>query len=217
MLPTMTHNLDILDLGLRPYRHVLKMQKDLVVLRRKDEINDTLVLVEHEPVYTLGRNADPSNVIASADELTRLGIETVQIGRGGDVTYHGPGQLVGYPIINLKRLAKGPAWYVEQLERMLVLVLAEYNVHATGDNSNRGVWVKADKIAAIGVRITGGITMHGFALNVSTDLNHYKGIIPCGIRNKGVTSLNILVPDIRMADVKKTTVSKFMDVFNYTV
>ena len=147
------------------------------------------------------------------EELTRRGIEVVRIGRGGDVTYHGPGQLVGYPIIHLGERGKGVLWYVQALEQILVRVMADFGVQADTDRQNRGVWVGDEKIAAIGVRVTRRITMHGFALNVRTDLANYAGIVPCGITDKGVTSLHLLVPDVSMDAVKDVTVQRFREVF----
>lgn len=207
--------LRILDLGLQAYDPVLELQERLVNERKRGEISDTLILVEHEPVYTLGRNAKESNIIASRKDLERWGIQVIKTGRGGDVTYHGPGQLVGYPIISLSEREDGVLWFIENLEQVIVLSLADFGVQATTDRKNRGVWVGNEKIAAIGVRITRQITMHGFALNVSTNLDHYKGIIPCGIYDKGITSLHLLVPDISMKNVKNKVVEKFGEVFGY--
>ncbi len=211
----MRSTFEILDLGKRPYSPVLKLQEALLVRRKKGEVPDILLLVEHEPVYTLGRNAVADNITASAEELVRMGIEVVRTSRGGEVTYHGPGQLVGYPIIHLGNTGMGVVDYVDRLEETIIRILADFGLKGTRDSLNRGVWIGSDKIAAIGVRITGHVTMHGFALNVSTDLTHYRGIIPCGITNRGVTSLRTLGCDVSMKKVKRVAVEKFCEVFKY--
>jgi lipoyl(octanoyl) transferase len=207
--------LDVLDLGMQAYLPALRRQEELVERRGKDAIPDTLLLVEHEPVYTLGRNAKEQNIVATPEELDRQKIQVVKTGRGGDVTFHGPGQLVGYPILDLRRWGKGVVWYVDSLEEVLIRTLAEYGVAGTRDSKHRGVWVNDCKIAAIGVRITRHITMHGFSLNVRTDLGYYRGIIPCGIPDKGVTSLHLIVPEVDMDDVKRKLVAQFKAVFGY--
>jgi lipoyl(octanoyl) transferase len=205
----------VTDAGKREYLPVWELQKQLVNMRLENKLPDTLLLVEHEPVYTLGRNASEKNVLASETELVRHGIRIVRTDRGGDVTYHGPGQIVGYPIISLRERGKGPVWYVSQLEAVLVLVLQNFGLNPVLDSKRRGVWIGNDKIAAIGVRITRGITMHGFALNVVTDLSNYRWIIPCGIQDRGVTSMHLLVPSVSIADVKKEVIRQFCKVFNY--
>lgn len=208
--------LDVRDLGVMNYGAALELQESLVELRKRGEIPDTLLLIEHPPVYTLGRAAAESNITADPAELRRLGIEVVRTSRGGEVTYHGPGQLVGYPIIDLGAHDGSAVWYVDRLERVMIEALAGFGVTGTTDRQNRGVWVGDDKVGAIGVRITRHITMHGFSLNVCPDLNDYRGIVPCGIRDKGVTALNLLAPDVGMGDVKTMIVEKFTSVFGYT-
>ena len=205
----------ILDLGLRAYGPVLELQKRLVVDRAAGRVPDSLILVEHEPVYTLGRNAAEQNVLLAPDELAARGVEVVRTGRGGEATFHGPGQLVGYPILDLSRRDGGAVWYVRSLEEVLIRALAGYGVEAGRDPEHRGVWVGLDKIAAIGVRITRRVTMHGFALNVCPDLSYYEGIVPCGIPDRGVTALNVLRPDADMADVKARVVASFAEVLGY--
>ena len=208
-------NLCVEDLGRRGYEAVFALQERLVVERRNEEIIDTLLLVEHDPVYTLGRNAKEENIVADMSELTERGIDVVQSSRGGDVTYHGPGQLVGYPIIDLKVQNEGPVWYVGKLETVIIAVLKEFGIEGSTDSKNRGVWVGNEKIAAIGVRIKRHVTMHGFSLNVCPDLKDYSGIVPCGIVDKGVTSMDKLVADVDMDAVKKVVVEKFVDLFGY--
>jgi len=207
--------LRVLDLGHKSYAPVLELQERLAEERKAGRIPDTLVLVEHDPVYTLGRNAKAGNILMSDEERRRLWVDVVKIGRGGDVTYHGPGQLVGYPIIHLKERGKGIVGYVDGLEQVILRVLRDYGIEGGTDSKNRGVWVGNDKIAAIGVRVTRYVTMHGFSINVSTDLKYYRGIVPCGIRDKGVTSLHLLKPGTGMEDVKKRIVEKFVEVFGY--
>jgi lipoyl(octanoyl) transferase len=211
----MDAELDVLDLGLRAYGPVLELQERLVAERKAGHRRDTLILVEHEPVYTLGRGAKDSHVVASRQDLAARGIEVVRTGRGGDVTYHGPGQLVGYPIIDLGARSKGAAWYVAGLEEALIRTLAAFDIVGRTDPRNRGVWVGDAKIAAIGVRITGRVTMHGFSLNVATNMAHYAGIIPCGIADRGVTSMHLLIPAPDMERVKLQVTGRFQDVFGY--
>jgi lipoyl(octanoyl) transferase len=205
----------IRDIGRQPYGPVFKLQERLVADRLAGHIPDTLILVEHDPVYTLGRNADAHNVVAPPAALREAGIEVVRTTRGGDVTYHGPGQIVGYPILDLRARGEGVVWYVGRLEEVLIRLLAEYGIEGQRDRANRGVWVRQEKVAALGVRVTRGITMHGFALNVTTDLRQYGGIIPCGIRDRGVTSLDRLVPGVTVESVKPRLVEQFKIVFGY--
>lgn len=204
------------DVGRLGYAPALKMQERLVEARAAGTVPDTLLLVEHDPVFTLGRRGRPENILASPEERARLGVDVCRTGRGGDVTYHGPGQLVGYPILRLDAWRQGAVWYVGRIEAMLLAVLARFGVRATTDPANRGVWVGDRKIAAIGVRITRQVTMHGFALNVSTDLEYFRHIIPCGIAGKGVTSLHLLAPDVSMGAVKEEVVRQFAQVFGYS-
>lgn len=211
----MVRNLHVLDLGREKYAPALSLQERMVTERRDGHISDSLILVEHDPVYTLGRNADRSNVIKSDSELDVDGIEVVSSTRGGDVTYHGPGQLVGYPIISLLDAGRSLTWYIDGLEQMLIRTLVSYGVDAGTDSINRGVWVGKDKICAIGVRVARSITMHGFSFNVCPDMSHYNGIIPCGIKGRGVTSLDKFVPDVGMADVKQRIIHYFKEVFLY--
>ena len=207
--------LRVLDLGHRAYGPVLRIQEQMVEERKAGSIPDTLLLVEHDPVYTLGRNARDGNVLASREELRRMGIEVVKIGRGGDVTYHGPGQLVGYPILHLKERGRSIVGYVDGLEQVILKVLKAYGVRGETDPKNRGVWVGNSKVAAIGVRVTRYVTMHGFSINVCPDLAYYRGIVPCGIRDRGVTSLHLLAPGTKMEDVKQKVVKEFVEVFEY--
>ena len=199
--------IDILDLGVRSYKKVWDLQKELVKKRQNGQINDTLILVEHEPVYTLGKNADENHIL----QHTPRNVKTYQIERGGDVTFHGPGQLVGYPILDLHNYKKSISWYMRGLEQLIIYTLAEFTITAERKEGLTGVWVGDEKIAALGVRVTRWITMHGFSLNVTPDLTYYSGIIPCGIFDYGVTSMAKLSTDEVTVDlVKQVLIKKFM-------
>jgi len=176
-------------MGRVPYPDGLRLQEERVAAVQDQGAPEALFLLEHEPVLTLGRTAHRENIVASAETLERLGIGVYECGRGGDVTYHGPGQLVGYPIVNLAPDRKDVWKYVRNLEEALIRTLAEYGVQASRFQKLTGVWVGQEKVAAIGVRISRWVTSHGFALNVDPDLSHFRTIVPCGIRNYGVTSL----------------------------
>jgi len=177
-------------LGRVRYSDATKLQEELVASRRADEIPDTLLLLEHPPVITFGRGADPAHVLAGEQELARRGIEIHDAGRGGDVTYHGPGQLVGYPIVELRSERRDAHRYLRDVEQAVIDGVAEFDVSAERIAGLTGVWVGEEKLAAIGVRLsTGWITSHGFALNVRGDLAGFQTIVPCGIRDRGVTSL----------------------------
>jgi len=177
-------------LGRVPYAEAAALQDERVAARRAGTVPDTLLLLEHPPVITLGRGADAAHVLAGRDELARRGIEVHECGRGGDVTYHGPGQLVGYPIVRLSGQRRDAHRYLRDLEQGLIDAVGELGVLAHRVPGLTGVWVGQDKLAAIGVRLAAGwITSHGFALNVSGDLSGFSAIVPCGIRDRGVTSL----------------------------
>ncbi|HDP68195.1 MAG TPA: lipoyl(octanoyl) transferase LipB [Candidatus Marinimicrobia bacterium] len=209
--------LNILDLGLCPYGKAWDIQKKHHAKRIAGEIHDTLILVEHPHVYTLGKNANAGHLIAGQDYLKRRGIEIYNVDRGGDITYHGPGQLVGYPIFNLKNHKESIGWYVHTVEQVLIELLAMYQITAQRVNKLTGVWVGNRKIAALGMRVSRWVTMHGFALNVSTDLSLYDGIIPCGITSKGVTRILDLNPGITMDQVKRDVAGKFTELFGFDV
>jgi lipoyl(octanoyl) transferase len=208
--------LQIRRLGRVPYANALELQKQLVEQRKAGEIPDQLLILEHPPVITLGvksRN-DRSNVLATPSELEEEGVEIFETGRGGDVTYHGPGQLVGYPIIDLKPDRCDVHQYVRDLEEVLIRTAARFGVEAGRSPGQTGAWVGTEKLAAIGVRIARWVTSHGFALNVSTNLSHFGLIVPCGITDKGVTSLSKLIHEsVPMASVEAAVVSEFASVF----
>jgi lipoyl(octanoyl) transferase len=180
-------------LGLVSYSDGLRLQESAVERLRSGDAPEQLLLLEHPHVFTLGRGADSANILADQQQLETNSVEVHETGRGGDVTYHGPGQLVGYPIINLKPDRCDVHRYVRDIEEVLIRTIAEFGVTGTRIGGLTGVWVGNEKIGAIGVRIARWITSHGFALNVNTDLSYFKMIVPCGIADKGVTSLSRLV------------------------
>ena len=206
MIETKTEQIIVQDLGHRPYREVWDLQKEMQAKRINTEIEDTLILVEHEPVYTLGKNADENHLLQNRDES----VDVFQVERGGDITFHGPGQLVGYPILDLSNYKKSVSWYMRTLEQVTIDVLDEIGIEAKRSEGLTGVWVGDEKIAAQGVRISRWVTMHGFALNVNTDLSFYDGIIPCGIFDHGVTSIEQLLGEKQdMETVKQVVIKKF--------
>ena len=209
--------LNVIDLGNCAYDKAWDIQKDFHAERVRKEIPDTLILVEHPHVYTLGKNANAQHLIASQNYLKSKDIETYNVDRGGDITYHGPGQLVGYPIFNLKDHRESVSWYVHTVEDVLIQMLADYGIIARRIEKLTGVWVGDQKIAALGMRVSRWVTMHGFALNVSTNLSLYDGIIPCGIVSKGITRIADLVPDVQWKDVKERVVDKFKLLFNFDI
>lgn len=176
-------------LGRVGYREAWELQKELVAKRKAGEILNTLVLLEHNPVFTIGRNGSKGNLLVNEDALKKVGTEVFEVDRGGDITYHGPGQLVGYPIIDLREFRYGIKSYVYKLEDALIDTLSHYGIEGARKDGLRGVWVGESKIAAIGARVSKWITSHGFALNITTNLDYFKLIIPCGIAKKGVTSI----------------------------
>lgn len=182
-------SLSAIDLGRAGHDEVHQLQLQLVERRAEDEIGDVLLLVEHEPVITLGRRGDEKHILASAPALEREGIAVRHIERGGDVTYHGPGQLVGYPILDLRALGLGPSDYMHILEEAILRTLSDWGLDGRRREGTIGVWIGEAKIAALGVRIRRGISYHGFALNVSPNMRHWELIVPCGIADGGVTSM----------------------------
>ena len=208
--------LEVRRLGLVPYDEALAMQRQLVEDRRAGRIPDLLLLLQHPSVITLGVKGDGgrANIVATDERLAELGIEVSETGRGGDVTYHGPGQIVGYPILDLKPDRCDVHRYVRDLEDVMIRVCADYGVTATRINGLTGAWVGAAKIGAIGVRLSRWITSHGFAFNVTTDLEHFKLIVPCGISDRGVTSLErVTGRRLSIVDVENAVVRRFEDTF----
>ncbi len=195
--------LEVRDLGLIPHAEALALQSDLVVRRRAGDIPDQLLLLQHPHTITLGTGSSRSHVLAGESRRRELGIDLVDVGRGGDVTYHGPGQLVGYPILDLKPDRKDVHRYLRDLEAVLVRTLDEVGIRGETIPDLTGVWVGGRKIGAIGVRVSSGwITSHGFALNVSNDLSYFETIVPCGIQDVSVTSVSLELG--RRVDVAET-------------
>jgi lipoyl(octanoyl) transferase len=210
MVPVWLVNLDRI-----PYADALALQHRILTARKRGALNDTLLLLEHPPVFTLGRNANDANILASREFLRDAGIEIFRVERGGDVTYHGPGQLVGYPILNLKNFRMDVGWFVRSLEELLIRALNDFNIRAKRVEKLVGVWVDGDaKIAQIGARIEEWITYHGFALNVDPNLAHFDLIVPCGISDKAVTSMaRVLNRAIDARAVRAHIARYFADVF----
>jgi lipoyl(octanoyl) transferase len=207
--------LEIRRLGLVPYTEALSLQRSLVEERRAGTTEDLLLLLEHPPVISVGVRRDGArlHILASPDALAARGIQISESGRGGDVTYHGPGQVVGYPIIDLNPDRRDVHRYVRDLEEVLIRAAADFGVEACGVDGLTGVWVGRKKLAAIGVRISRWITSHGFAFNVATDLEGFNLIVPCGIRDRGVTSLADLGCTADLASVEDRIVARFCEVF----
>jgi lipoyl(octanoyl) transferase len=201
------------------YGDALSLQRALVEDRRAGRTGDVLLLVEHPHVLTLGVRGDGgrSHILAGDEALAARGIEVFETGRGGDVTYHGPGQIVGYPILDLKPDRQDVHRYVRDLEEVLIRTAADYGVPAGRVSGLTGVWVGPEKLAAIGVRIARWVTSHGFAFNVTTDLEYFNMIVPCGIAGRGVTSLDrLLGRAVDRREVEDRIVSRFCDVFGRT-
>jgi lipoyl(octanoyl) transferase len=216
----MSARLDLLDLGRRPYREVLELQRALCRRRVAGEIErDLLILVEHEPVVTLGRGTRPTSLPLPPAELERRGVEVVEVERGGDVTYHGPGQLVGYPILQLREHREDLHWYLRQLEATLIAALDRLGTPAARKAGFTGVWTAGRKIASIGIHVKQWVTFHGFALNVTTDLRGFDLIVPCGIEGVTMTSvaaeLGRTDADAVWARTRVAVVDAFRDTFAY--
>ena len=210
MIEIQTDQILVQNIGQKSYKAVWDLQKEMQQQRINGNIEDTLILVEHDPVYTLGKNANEDHLLQSRDES----VDVFNIERGGDITFHGPGQLVGYPILDLSNYKKSVSWYMRTLEQVLIDTLIEFKITAQRNDGLTGVWVGDEKIAALGVRISRWVTMHGFALNINPDLSFYDGIIPCGIFDHGVTSMEQLLGETQNNDnVKNMVIEKFNKYF----
>lgn len=208
--------LDVFELGRVPYREAWELQHRLFEQRAASAIPDTLLLVEHPPTITLGRAGGRDHLLASAEELATRGIEVLEIDRGGDVTYHGPGQVVAYPILDLSRLLPDLNRYVRALEETMMRVLRDHGVEPERVAGMSGVWVGGAKVGAVGVRVKEWITMHGFALNVNTDLSGFGLIVPCGLHGRPVTSLaRLLGHPLDLAEVRRQVASALAGVFGF--
>ncbi len=206
----MSDKLIIKALGTVPYMVAWDIQKKHHAARLKGEIPDTLLLVEHPPVYTFGKNANKNNLLSPRDA------EVIQSDRGGDITWHGPGQIVGYPILNLKEHKPSVSWYMRTLEEMVIRTLGNFSIAAGRIKGLTGVWIEDRKICALGVRLSHWVTMHGFALNVAPDLSYFAGMIPCGISDKGVTSMAVeLDRQISVSEVVPVLVGTFRRTFGF--
>ena len=200
----------VVPLGLVDFQTAFDLQRRLHARVVASELPDLLLLLEHPHVYTLGRRGQESDVLASKDMLSRLGVDIQLADRGGETTYHGPGQLVGYPIIRLRRWGVGVRQYVETLEQVLIGALSEFGIAAHSEGKPTGVWVDDSKIAAIGVRVSRSVSMHGFALNVSPDLSFFEHIVPCGMPDVTVTSMaQELGREVAVSDVMPVVACEF--------
>ena len=216
----MPRSLLVRRLGLVPYGEALALQRTILAERQRGDIDDVVLLVEHPHVLTLGVRGDGGrgHILASAMQLTERGIEVHETGRGGDITYHGPGQIVGYPILDLKPDRCDVHRYVRDLEEVLIRTAADYGITATRIDGLTGVWVGIEKLASIGVRISRWVTSHGFALNVATELDYFNLIVPCGIRDRGVTSLErMLGRRVAPAEVEDRMIAHLCAVFGRQV
>jgi lipoyl(octanoyl) transferase len=212
-----SHRLHVQDLGRQPYARVLELQRSLARRRIAGELeDDLLLLVEHEPVVTLGRGTRPHSLPLSASALARKGVEVYEVERGGDVTFHGPGQLVGYPILDLRAHREDLHWYLRSLESALIAGLDTLGITAGTNPGLTGVWTRGRKIASIGIHVKQWITYHGFALNVSTDLTYFDLIVPCGIRDVVMTSVALesgRTDRALWADTRQAVVDAFAEGF----
>ena len=207
-----------MDLGLIGYATAWDLQKRIVAARKAGAIEDVLLFCEHPHVITLGRNGKRANLLATENVLRQKGVEYFETSRGGDITYHGPGQIVGYPILNVGAIKRDVVWYVRQLEEVMIRASADFAVTAQREAGKTGIWVgdaaAAEKLAAIGVHISRWVTSHGFAYNVSTDLRYFDLIVPCGIVERKATSLEKLLDrQVGLEEVKQALAKCFGEVF----
>jgi lipoate-protein ligase B len=206
----------VLEIDRIAYKEAFELQKKIVKARSRDEIKDTFILLEHFPVFTANRKETFQNILASKELLEKEGIEVCKTDRGGDITYHGPGQVVGYNIMDLKAQGKDLHAYIRSMEQLIIDTLAGYGIKSGRDKENPGVWVGSEKIAAIGIAVKRGwISMHGFALNINPNMDHYKMIIPCGIAGRGVTSMSaVLGRPVELQYVKEKLTWHYGKIFN---
>jgi lipoyl(octanoyl) transferase len=202
------------QLGVVDYALALDLQKEKVAQRKAGAIPDTLLLLQHPHVYTLGRNARQENLLVSPEWLASHGAQVFHTDRGGDVTYHGPGQLVGYPILDLTQHQRDISWYMRSLEEVFIRTARDWGIEAGRLPGAAGVWIGDDKLVAMGVHLSRWVTSHGFAFNVNTDLRYFEWIVPCGLQGKGVTSLaKLLGREVKMEDVVERVAQHFGTVF----
>jgi len=208
----------VIDLGLIGYAEACELQRRVVAARKAGAIGDLLLLCEHSHVITLGRNGKRANLLASENVLRQKGVEYFEASRGGDITYHGPGQIVGYPILDLGAIKRDVVWYVRQLEQAMIAATADFAIAARREAGKTGIWVgegdSAEKLAAIGIHISRWVTSHGFAYNVATDLRYFDLIVPCGIARRKATSLEkLLERPVRLEDVQLPLAKHFGEMF----
>jgi len=196
------------------YREGLEIQQRAFNIVKERQIEGIILLLQHSPVFTIGRDGGKNNILISRERMNRLGIEVYETNRGGNVTYHGPGQLVAYPILNLNKFKKDVHWYIRQLEEVVIRTLKTYGISADRKEKYTGVWVGDRKITAIGVHVKRWITMHGFAFNISVNKEHFGFINPCGITEFGIASLDDFVKVIDYSDVLKRIQKKFEETFD---
>lgn len=202
------------ELGRVPYGEAWQLQKDLERSRKAGEIPDQLLLLEHPHVLTIGRNGKPEHLLVSRSRLAELGIEYFEIDRGGDITYHGPGQIVGYPILDLREWKRDVVAYVRGIEETVIRALARFGIESWREPGATGVWTSAGKICAIGVHISRWVTTHGFALNWTTDLKYYQYIVPCGLP-RPVASMETLGARPDRGHLHRALIEEFAEVFQY--
>jgi len=203
-----------LDLGKAGYKQIWDLQKKIHLHKQKNKTDDIIITVEHEPVYTLGKTGSRDHILISDDEMKEKGISYYEIDRGGDITYHGPGQLVVYPILDLNNYYKDTHRYLRDLEEAVILTLKDLDIGGYREEEFTGVWVGEEKICAIGIKVSRWITMHGIAFNINTDLSYFDKIIPCGIFHKGVTSIEkILGEEFDLQIIQDKFLKNFMKVF----
>lgn len=204
------------DPGFIDYDKAWKLQKAIFDKRLKGEIEDIFLMLEHPNTYTLGKVAKKEHLVGNEDYLKENEFTIYEIDRGGDITYHGPGQIVGYPIINLELWKKDTHQYLRALEEIIMLTCSDYGLKTERNEKYTGVWIEDRKIAAIGIKVSRWITMHGFAFNINTNLNHFNGIIPCGIKDKDVTSLQReFKRNFEISEVKELLLKHFSEIFRY--
>jgi len=206
----LNNDINFIYLGTRKYMDTWKLQKKIHELVKNNNISNLVLYLEHDHVYTLGKNADSDFILNNYPENVKI----IQTDRGGQVTYHGPGQLVGYPIINLNQYKKSVSWYMRSLEEIIILTLQEYDISSRRKDNMTGVWVQDDKICAMGVRLARWVSMHGFALNLNPEMKYYDGMIPCGIQDFGITSMyELLEYDVDIYEVMENITKNFLKIF----
>ena len=210
--------INVLQIGLIDYMQSYNLQTELLNRRINGEIEDTLLLLEHPPVVTIGKSGKLENILATEIQFAEKGISVFFMDRGGDVTYHGPGQLVGYPILDIGSRGRDLHQYVHNLEEVMIRTLGDFGINAFRDNTHPGVWIGDEEIAAIGLKVKKWVSMHGFALNINTDLEPFSLINPCGFADRRATSMSyILSQKLSMAIVTERLIAHFTEIFNAQV